>query len=396
MRHQVRQHAVDAGRREEQSQAAEKHGQRQRGPSRRQRQVAALLHGVRIEQGQARRNRREPGAHSAQDRAGVAGGLDRQSVSPLDVLRVGHVIRPHRIAVAFHIRSMDGANNPHHGHPVSVLVRLQKVVDILRQIHAPADRVAIRPEVVRQPLVHDDSAWGGFAISLVERAPRQHGDMHGLEVARRNRNLFGRNQRLSRFHDVTFCQDHTVAMVATPGDGGGRTRRRHTGKGADGCQRPVHQRARVGVFRIKRPRHAGGRRHYALDIESRVDTQQLAKACQHQSRACQQHEGQSHLCHYQALPHASRPPAAGARAALFAQHVAYSCLDHLHRRDQPDDDPDQRRHYQHRQHDHAIHADLARARQRFDSAVCQSAQQSRAQRGPRRATGQRHQNVLRH
>jgi hypothetical protein len=80
---------------------------------------------------------------------------------------------------------------PYHGHPARVLVRLQEVVDVLRQIHASADRVASRPEVARQPLVHDDGAGGGFAIARIERAPRHDRDMHGLEVARRNRHLFG-------------------------------------------------------------------------------------------------------------------------------------------------------------------------------------------------------------
>ena len=159
------------------------------------------------------------GAYAFQDRAGRAGGLDRQRIPSPDILRVRHGIRAHWITVALHVRGVDGAHHPDHRHPARMLVRLQQIMDILRQVHAPADRIPVRPEWRAGALVHDDGAGRGFAIAFVDGPSAA---AIGICMASKYPGVTitcsGENQRFPRLHDVALGQDHAVALVAAPGN----------------------------------------------------------------------------------------------------------------------------------------------------------------------------------
>ena len=357
------QHAVDAHRCQQQGDDPERERQQHRCPPRVERLPDALGHRediVRLQLGIECRER-------APDRVGHVGGIaaapDGEADAALNVLHVREIVRagPGLLSLdeSFELHRPDNAD---HLQPDCAGARLHDVLELLRQVHAAADRIGIRPELAGEPLVHDDDARRGRPVALSEQPASLQRNAQRFQIPGSHVQHAGRDDRLPRSHHISLGNDHAAAAVPAEREEAADAGRLHARQRADALERAAHIRSQRGIIRIPGGQRAHAPGHHVLRLEARVDAQELPEAREQQSGADQQHECQRHLRDDEPAADVAGTPAGGSGPAILPQDVAQVPSGHLHRGHRADNDSERQRQNGGERHDRAVHPDLVGAR----------------------------------
>src|SRR5262249_46297220 len=178
----------------------------------------------------------------------IAGGPYRNRIATPRLRRPRKVVRADGAAVPFKIVEPDGAYNTNHGVPLGVLVDFQQVVDVLRLIHAFADRVLPGPETLRQSLIDNHYSGSFVIIAFGEEAAAHQGEIHRLKIAGRNVDLARRDNGFAGFHYIAFSKDHAVTVVPAERNIRGGACRNDTGDLAGRTKQLTRERAKLIIL----------------------------------------------------------------------------------------------------------------------------------------------------
>ena len=152
--------------------------------------------------GRAARAPAAPSRRPASDRRLVL--IDEARRRRSATARTGIVGAQPRVLALDELAMLHRADDADDFEPPGVGPRLDEIVGLRRLEHAPADRIALRPELLRQALVDDDHAWRLRVIAVPEKASAPERNVQRLEVARRHVAVPRRDDRFARRHRVAF------------------------------------------------------------------------------------------------------------------------------------------------------------------------------------------------
>src|SRR6266436_3020280 len=181
-RDQIRQHAVNAKRRQEQGDSAESVSEKHESPARRQREVHAFGHGMDVEDRQVRIKAADFRAKGADDGSRIGSGLEGESETAGGLLGIGEIVSADGRAGTIEAFVAQRACDTDNSQPNGMRVNFQKIFAVAGEIHAAADRIAVRPEMLRQALVNNNHARGILVVAVIEAAAAEHGNAQGFEI----------------------------------------------------------------------------------------------------------------------------------------------------------------------------------------------------------------------
>src|SRR5207249_912967 len=152
-----------------------------------------------------------------------------------------------------------------------------QIVRVTRQIHTLSQRVALGPELLRQPLADDDYAQGAFIVLLREVPPLYDPGSHCLEVSRRDHRTGRGYQRLTGLHDIALGIDQTAVLILPQRNGACGPCRSHTRHTTNSLERPIHKQPNILAGRVWCLFESDLSSHDSLGLESRIRHLQVVK-----------------------------------------------------------------------------------------------------------------------
>ena len=254
-------------------------------------------------------------------------------------------------------------NHADHAKPRHVGPRFHDILGPLWQIHAPADRIGVGPEPLRELLVHDDDSRGIRTIRIRKQTPALERYFHRFEISGRHVQLIRRDDGLAGRHDVAFRNDDAAAPVPAEWQKARRSGSLDAWQRSNALERPRHvgaQRVIIAIPRLQRAHPSG---EDVVGDKSGVDAKQPLEAGEKQAAADEQHERERDLRDDECAPDVSRASPCRAAAAFLPQDAAQAGAHQMHGRGGANDDAEEERQAQRKAEDRAVHPDLVHAGQ---------------------------------